>query len=123
VNTPVGLKGRVGMSDISFTGASFSHAFRAYAVEQGNDPGRAETKAHETANETVSSAMQAEAESVDTVFISPEASKIFAQQNKQLRSVRRKSEPNNQASTQSATGKLRTVDAIYDPHRDKNNYR
>jgi hypothetical protein len=92
------------MSDIPINTSSFNQAYRAYAVEQGNDPVQGRTKAKDVANQTASTASLASEHAMDVAYVSPEAARMYAQQLKQRRKVNESTSTSEAKSNESVTG-------------------
>lgn len=80
------------MADIVINNASFTHAYRKYAVEQGHDPSQAAIKSSEATDHTVSVNQLSKAITVDTVVISPAAQQAYTEQNLRTQTVNRRGE-------------------------------
>lgn len=91
------------MSDILINTSSFNQAYRAYAVEQGNDPVQGQAKAKDVANHTASAAALSLENAVDVAYVSPEAARLYAQQVKQRRKVNESAATTEAQANESST--------------------
>jgi|GEM_PF-6002637 len=94
------------MPDVPITSASFNQAYRAYAVEQGNDVGQATQKSSDTANSTSAAGAQSESAVVGedvAITISPEATRLYAESLKRRTTVQAAEEHSPVGDTESAT--------------------
>lgn len=102
------------MSDIPINTSSFNQAYRAYAIEQGNDPKQGQLKAKDVANQNASSAILAMEDAVDAAYVSPEASRLYAAQLRQRRKVNeaKHTEASHRAYSGTAESALESDDRI-----------
>ena len=93
-------------ADFGFSTASYTQAYRAFPVEQGNDTNQAQIQTTERALQTEGVSAQAQAEVMDVVTISPAAAQLLAEQTLLRRRVRAKAETGKPARHESVTASL-----------------
>lgn len=92
------------MSDMPINTSSFNQAYRAYAVEQGNDPTQGQMKAKEVASQTASTASLAMEGALDAAYVSPAAARLYAEQLRQRRKVNETQESDEARANATSTG-------------------
>jgi len=93
------------MPDITYNVASFTQAYRSYAVEQGNDIHASDVRTNQIKSDLENIAAVARANGSDVLFISPEAARMYAEQLRQQKTVQARPRVENRRNVARATAR------------------
>lgn len=91
------------MPDITYNVASFTQAYRQYAVEQGSDVHALDVRNNQLNTDAVDAKVASEAHGVDVLTISPLAARMYAERITRQRRVETRPQVENEASILSST--------------------